>query len=172
MKHVYLGGPIMYCTGEEANDWRIKVAAQLAEGGLVGISPLRCEPLVGERYTPQYTDPLYGTARAISSKNKADVRMCDIGIYYLPEPKTMLVWTSDAAAQKTALLSPYSHGTIGELFWADAWDKPTILVTDSDHVKKHPVISAAAGWIVGDFEQAVELCISVVGAYVPGGKNV
>ena len=48
-KYVYLAGPIMYCDRAEANDWRYEVANNLMEGGLVGISPLRCEPLIGER---------------------------------------------------------------------------------------------------------------------------
>ncbi len=175
-RYVYLAGPIMYCDRAEANDWRYEVAAQLEAGGMIGISPLRCEPLIGERYTMEYTDPLYGTARAIASKNKADIQMCDIGIYYIPEPETISSVDLDTwvpgETEENLLRRPYSHGTIGEMFWADAFNKPTILVTDSDHIKSHPVIGAAAGWIVDNFEDAVELCISVVGAYGPGGKNV
>ena len=83
--------------------------------------------------------------------------MCDIGIYYIPEPPEG---------------RPFTHGTIVEMAWADAFNKPTILVTDSDHIKSHPVIGAVAGWIVDNFDDAVELCIGIIGAYTIGGKNV
>ncbi len=64
---VYLAGPIAGCDKGEANDWRWHVAGKLRASGIVGISPLRCEPLVGERYMVGYEDPRFGTARAIAS---------------------------------------------------------------------------------------------------------
>ena len=70
---VYLAGPIMGCTRTEANDWRIEFARQLADNDIRGVSPLRCEPLIGEHYSMEYADPKFGTAKAIGSKNMFDV---------------------------------------------------------------------------------------------------
>ena len=43
-KYVYLAGPIAGCTEEEATEWREYVCTYFPHG-IVGISPLRCEPL-------------------------------------------------------------------------------------------------------------------------------
>src|SRR5258706_8501454 len=74
MRFVYLAGPISGCTGPEAHDWRVNVSGQLARHFIKGVSPLRCEPLRGERYSLTYEDPRFGTARAIASKNFMDVQ--------------------------------------------------------------------------------------------------
>ncbi|MDG5715635.1 hypothetical protein, partial [Acinetobacter baumannii] len=79
MKHVYLAGPIVGCNKAEANDWLKSVDLELmreSKDRVRGISPLRCEPIIGERYLLNYEDPKFGTARAIGSKNMADVRWC------------------------------------------------------------------------------------------------
>jgi hypothetical protein len=154
--HVYLAGPIVGCTQGEANDWRKDVALKLAEHNIVGISPLRCEPLRGKRYTSEYPDPRFGVPRAIAGKNKFDVMRCDIGIYYIPKPS------------KGRL---HSFGTIGELFWADMADKQTILVTDDPFIMGHPVIDAASNWKLDNFRDAIDTVVGVLGGYV-GGKNV
>lgn len=153
---VYLAGPILGCTKTEANDWRFAIAAALAEGGLVGVSPLRCEPLIGERYGLNYEDPRFGTARAISSKNVFDVRKCDLTLAYLPTPEPG---------------RHQSYGTICEVAWAHAFNKPAIVVTDDPNVADHPVINSCAGWVLDDLEAGVEVAIGILGAY-SGGKNV
>ena len=43
-KYIYLAGPIAGCTEEEATSWRDYVNSMLPYG-IVGISPLRCEPV-------------------------------------------------------------------------------------------------------------------------------
>jgi nucleoside 2-deoxyribosyltransferase len=83
MKTVYLAGPIVGCNHAEANDWRKDFAARLKDCGITGVSPLRCEPLVGDTYPASNGDPRFGTARAIGSKNVYDVRTCDMGVIYL-----------------------------------------------------------------------------------------
>jgi hypothetical protein len=84
--YVYLAGPIFGATGAEANDWRKDMTARLAPHNIVGISPLRCEPIVGDRYDTQYNDPCFGTAKAIVSKNYLDLVKCDFTLVYMPKP--------------------------------------------------------------------------------------
>ncbi len=158
-KYVYLAGPIMGCTKGEANDWRQYVAKQLFErgnGGIVGISPLRCEPLIGDRYSLNYPDPKFGTARAIAAKNIHDVQSCDMILAYLPTP----------AAGKVQ-----SYGTMAELSWAYALNKQAILVSDDPYMMAHPVIDIQAGWKLNTLDDAIDVIIGVLGGYT-GGKNV
>jgi len=148
---IYLAGPITAKTIKEANDWRDDVIAKLAVRGIIGVSPLRCEPPRGERYTLSDADPKFGTARAIASKNVSDVRDCKLTLAYLP----------------TVLNDPWpSLGTICELSWAHMLGKPTILVSDDRRITEHPVINANAGWIVGTLDEAVEIIVGIYGVYV------
>jgi nucleoside 2-deoxyribosyltransferase len=156
MKFVYLAGPILHCNKDEANDWRASVSAILGKEGIVGISPLRCEPLVGDRYEVQYADERFGTARAIGSKNFFDVRKCDLILAYLPLPP--------AGRHQ-------SWGTIVELAWAHAMQKPAILVSNDPAVQEHPVINACAGWTLTNLADGVDTIIGILGGY-NGGKNV
>src|SRR5690606_97350 len=85
-RFVYLAGPIMNCTESEANDWRRYVAGQLAPHNIVGVSPLRCEPLHGDRYDISYPDKRFGVPKAIAAKNRFDTRSCDMGLFFIPKP--------------------------------------------------------------------------------------
>ena len=147
MTHVYLAGPILGCTQSEANDWRHYVSATLAPHGVTGVSPLRCEPIIGERYGNGGTDPCFGTARAIASKNYLDVQSCALTLAYMP---------------KTARLS---LGTLIELAWAHSLRKPTILVTDDPLLTDHPVVQACAGWVLRDLDSAIEVIVGVLSVY-------
>ena len=156
-RHIYLAGPILGCTAGEANDWRHYVAKKLtyASGELKGVSPLRCEPLIGERYTAQYPDPRFGSPRAIAAKNRFDVRNCDMTLAYLPKEMAKL-----------------SIGTIIECAWADAYGQQVILVSDHPDIVNHPVLDACVDWKLETLDEAVDVIIGVLGGYVPGGKNV
>jgi len=156
-KYVYLAGPIMGCTEGEAKDWRKFVADKIAPYGIVGVSPLRCEPIVGERYNLTYdTDPKFGAPRAIAGKNYFDVRNCDMTLAYLPKPE---------AGKYPSL------GTVGEIFWTNGVGKQTILVSDDPLIMKHPVIDSVVAWKLEKLQDACEVIVGVMGAYT-GGKNV
>lgn len=158
MKTVYLAGPIKDCTKSQANDWRRETADALASFGLVGISPLRCEPLIGPRYTANYSDPKFGLPHAIKAKNSYDVRSCDITLAYLPK-------LMDGVPHQ-------SYGTIIELAWAHAYGKLVVLVTTDPEVREHPVINASSDWVLDDLEEAIEVCAGILGGYTSRGKNV
>lgn len=150
MKTVYLAGPIFGCDYAEANDWRGEFARRLRDAGLVGISPLRCEPLIGERYMLNYVDPRFGTPRAIASKNAYDVRSCDATLAYLP---------AELVQKRPSL------GTVVEIAWAHIIGKPTILVTNDPYHQEHPVLQACAGWQLDNLDDAFDV---LVGILTPG----
>lgn len=147
---VYLAGPIGGCDRFEANEWRKFAASELFGHGIRGISPLRCEPLIGERYSTSYPDPKFGTPRAIASKNLNDVRMCDLTLAYLPR----------ALNERKP-----SYGTICEIAWAFALGKSVILVSDDPDILNHPVIQANAGWIVNNLADGLEITVGILGDY-------
>ena len=149
---VYLAGPILGRTFEQANNWRTQVSRALAKHGIVGVSPLRCEPLIGATYSLNYPDPRFGTPRAIASKNKLDVRTADMTLCYFPDH------------------APFSKGTCGELFWADAFGKPTILVSTVPEVIDHPVMQAASSWILPTLDDALDVIVGVLAIYATGAK--
>lgn len=168
VRFVYLAGPILGCTAGEANDWREYVDSKLRPHNIIGISPLRCEPLIGKVYTAEYADQRFGVPRAIAAKNKFDVRACDITLAVLPMP----------LPPKTQ-----SYGTLEEIAWADEAGKMVIQVTDDPAIIRHPVVDSARGWklaagpghpyetITDALDAAIEICIGVLGGYT-GGRNV
>lgn len=154
---VYLAGPIVGCTFDDANNWRYYVDEKLKPYGIRGVSPLRCEPLREKVYPAQGADPKFGTARAIGAKNVYDVRNTNMTLAFIPKPPEG---------------SRHSWGTLCELAGAHFINKQTILVTDDPDVLEHPVIDAMAGWVLPDFDHAIEVIIGVLGGYTPEGKNV
>ncbi|HCA51619.1 MAG TPA: hypothetical protein DEP24_00910 [Mycobacterium sp.] len=171
MKYVYLAGPILGCTKGEANDWRKYVDDRVSKrlditmppemdcwvrSKIRGISPLRCEPIVGEVYTAIYDDPKFGTAKAIGVKNLYDTKAADIVLAYLPKP---------AAGKERSL------GTVLEIGWAKAIGKPVIIVTDDPFVQGHPVVQFCADWMLDDLDQAVDVIVGLLAGY-EGGKNL
>lgn len=155
---VYLAGPINGCTEGQAKDWRQYVADELAIFGVRAISPLRCEPIIGERYKANYSDPKFGVARAIRAKNVFDVRNCTLTFAYLP-----------------ALMEGVTHqsyGTLLEIGWAHIIGKPVILVSNDPEVVAHPVINASSDWVLGTIYEGLDVAIGILGGYAEGGKNV
>lgn len=150
MKTVYLAGSITDCNTGEANNWRQFMQKTLAQHGIRGISPLRCEPLHGERYALSSQDPRFGTAKAIASKNFLDVQLCDMTCCYMPR---------DINERRLSV------GTLMELAWAHALRKPTILVSDYPFVTEHPVVQANASWTLATLAEACDVIIGVMGDY-------
>ena len=153
-RYVYLAGPVLGQTEIQAKSWRNLVAGLLEGHGIIGISPLRCEPPHGERYTSENPDPLFGTPSGIMAKNLYDIKQCDATLAYFP-PDCRIP----------------SLGTCWEMGAARALDKPVILVA-APPISTHPVLAGSAGWVVPLLVDAVDILGGVLGGYCSGGKNV
>lgn len=193
---IYLAGPIFGATGGEANDWRRDMTARLAPHGIVGISPLRCEPIVGARYDLHYADPCFGTPEAILAKNFLDLRACDLTLAYLPTPpeiaemQTVLgrfdnlietaegmfgpldVEVQEAIGNDVATLKRIARkgvqrsiGTIGEISWCYALQKPLAVVSDDPLVRHHPFTSKQASWQLSTLDEAERLIVGLFADY-------
>lgn len=144
-KYVYLAGPIEGCDEDEANGWRLRVQNMLPHN-IVGISPLRCEPLKEICVDKMWTNP-----RAISTKNWYDTENCDLILAYLPK--------------KLNERRP-SIGTIIEIGWAIGLRKPLIIVSDDNYLINHPLIKDNSSWCLTNIDDAVEVIIGLFGDYV------
>ena len=151
-KYIYLAGPIAGLTEVEATEWRGWVKERLPYG-IVGISPLRCEPLKeGMVYTDDgATDPMWSDARAINTKNWLDTESSDLVLAYLPKEM------NDRRP---------SIGTIIEIGWSIGLRKPLIVVSDDEYLMEHPLIQRNASWRLENLEDAVEVITGLFGDYV------
>ena len=87
-----------------------KAATLSLNEGIKAISPVRIDSTF---------------ATAIITQNQYDVRECDVTLAYLPK------CISDRRC---------SYGTICEIAWAHAQNKPVVIVSDDPYVHDHPVI--------------------------------
>ena len=151
-KFIYLAGPIAGCTQEEANEWREYVRSMLPHG-IVGISPLRCEPLKeGMKYTEEGASPkMWSDPRAIATKNWLDTESCDLVLAYLPKELN----------EKRP-----SYGTVIEIGWAIGLRKPLIVVSDDKYLMDHPLIKHNASWRLDSLDDAVEVINGLFGEYI------
>ena len=147
---VYLAGPINGCDEDEAKGWRFDAADVLRAFHIRSVSPLRCEPIVGERYSVSYADPKFGSPGAIAAKNLFDVRRCDMVLAYLPRELT---------ERKP------SYGTIIEMGWAHMLGKPVVLVTDDPALREHPVVQACAGWVLDNLDDGLDVVTGILEVY-------
>jgi len=151
-KFIYLAGPIAGCTQEEANEWREYVRSMLPHA-IVGISPLRCEPLKeGMTYTEEGASPkMWSDPRAIATKNWLDTESCDLVLAYLPKELN----------EKRP-----SYGTVIEIGWAIGLRKPLIVVSDDKYLMEHPLIKHNASWRLDSLDDAVEVINGLFGEYI------
>jgi len=146
MIYIYLAGPITGLNFEDANDWRRVVSDDLKHSNIIGISPLRCESLKeGETYNASYNCPKFGEPLAIASKNFLDVQKCDLLLAYLPK---------------------ISIGTLIEIGWAIALQKPVIVVSKLPEIREHSILNAKVGWMLESFEDAVDVIFGLFEDYV------
>lgn len=160
-KYIYLAGPIAGCSYKEATNWREAVSEDFLPG-IVGISPMRLKEWAKRvrkitnvaqyaRVAEEGDFLLTGESHAICSRDRNDVRTCDMLFAYLP-----------AELNKRRP----SWGTSIEIGWASEAGKPIVLVTDDKSLAAHPLVRESVGWIVPTLELGVAVVNSVFGVYV------
>lgn len=151
MKLVYLGGPIKGVRYEGAQSWRVHFETLLADG-IKALGPMRGEAHLATEsgvILDSYEDTLLSNARAIYIKDRFDVWRCDAVVVNLLGAATV------------------SIGSVGEIFWADAWDKPCIVVMETNgNVHDHCMIREAASLVVPRLEDAADIVNTMLTAGV------
>ena len=141
---VYLAGPIAGLTYDDALDWRAQAATDLARYGIEALSPMRAkDALVDRTISTNYRDyaksgPFY-TSRGIITRDYNDVKRSDV----------LLVNLLGLRKQTT--------GTVMELGWAFAMQKPTVVVIEpSGNVHdSHPMLVETFDFRVATMEEAI-----------------
>lgn len=162
----YLAGAI---TGESfgsATNWREYVKNKL-NPGIAGLSPLRAkdylakEEAIGDSYETQngIETPL-STSRGIMTRDFFDCQNCDVMIAYLKGTKKV------------------SIGTVMEIAWAYAFNKPLILVMEAatsestgfvaseGNIHEHSMIREATGYRVDTIDKAILIVNAILTDYV------
>jgi len=137
-KTCFLSGPITGLSYKKATDWREHVKEALAHHGIEGLSPMRCaEFLEAEHAIQDHYDHVLANRRAITERDRYDVKRCDALFVNLLEAKKV------------------SIGTMLEIAWADAWRKPIILCMEDGNVHEHAMVREMAGFITDNLDEAV-----------------
>lgn len=142
---VYLAGPITGESYQAATDWRTQIAILLSvpddpERRIAAFSPLRCKPyLAGEQALAQsYEQYVLSSARGIFTRDYHDCRNCDALI------------VNFLGATRVSI------GTVMEIAWAVAFQKPVIVIIEPEgNVHEHVMLSECYGFRVTTLEQAV-----------------
>lgn len=138
---VYLCGPITGQTLSDAKSWRESVIEKVKNFAEC-IDPTRDSPdtvrrsSAGESEVSRNSRLVHGQATV--TRDRFDVQRCDaVFAYFLGADSVSL-------------------GSVGEIFWADSYRKPVIIVREHDNPHNHDMLNAIAGWICPDLDSAIQ----------------
>lgn len=147
MPKVYLAGPITGLSYKESTEWRDIAAQELSYAGIEAYSPLRFKSYLAQYKSMPHTSnyPL-STARGMFTRDYNDCMRADVILVNLKGAKTV------------------SIGTVMEIAWAKAFNKPVVLLTDEDcnNIHEHPLINECVGFRVFKLEDAIEMVKAVL----------
>ncbi len=143
---VYLAGAIAGLSGSDATTWRHAACAYLADRNIETLDPMRAKRALAaqERISTDFNDyagrGVFFTSRGIMTRDFNDVRRCDALLVNL-----------------RGLAKP-SLGTIMELAWAYALQKPAVVVIEAEGNPhdNHPMIHEAMPFRVTTLEDGID----------------
>lgn len=147
---VYLAGPITGCSYGGCTDWREYVMNKLPQG-LVGLSPMRSKQYLTQETTvaDQYDEKVLSSQRGIFARDMWDCRRCDAILINLLDAERV------------------SIGTVMEVAWARAFDKPVVLVMENEgNIHEHSMLREACPFRVETVDEGIEVLKAL---FVPGG---
>ena len=143
---VYLAGPIAGISGADAVDWRWRATARLENFGVECLSPMRAKTALyrQEKISTNYHDyeklGTFFTSKAIMARDFNDVRRCDVLLFNLLD-----------TAERSA-------GSIMELAWAYAFQKPAVVAIEpaGNVHDDHPMLCEAMSFRVDSLDDAID----------------
>lgn len=143
---VYLAGGIAGLAGRDATGWRHDAYLALAERYIETLNPMRAKPCLAaaSRISTHYRNyanrGAFFTARGIMARDFSDVKRCDALLVNL-----------------LGLTKP-SLGTIMELGWAYALQKPAVVAIEAEGNPHdgHPMIHEAMPFRVTTLDEAID----------------
>jgi hypothetical protein len=149
---VYLCGPITGISTPKAIAWRRKVIDALENHARI-IDPTRDSPNPTRQSDEAEARPLT-TARLLHGKRTVARDRFDL-------QRSDLVLACFLGAKAVSI------GAVGEIFWADAFRKPVIIVREENNVHNHDMLNDLAGWIFDDLDAAVEQIKRLLHSHLP-----
>jgi nucleoside 2-deoxyribosyltransferase len=157
---VYLAGPIEGLTHKQATSWRLEAENYFADNNIKTLSPMRNKlfleslesissaSLAAESEKISKTHPmvkLLSSDQGVMARDFNDCKRADV----------ILAVILDQVGRP-------SVGTMMEIAFAFAMQKPVILVTDDPALMNHPMISVAAQFKTDDLELGIRTAISLI----------
>lgn len=136
---VYLAGPITGQSYDGATDWREQVKQHL-EPAIAAYSPMRSKQYLLQQTTVKdvYDEYILSSQRGIYTRDFHDCRTCD------------LIFVNLLGATKVSI------GTVMEIAWASAFNKPIVLVMEkTNNVHEHAMIREACALRTDNLEDGL-----------------
>lgn len=145
---VYLAGPITGKTYAMARGWK-EQARNLLDPAIAGVDPLRAKNYLAQasHIKDTYDEIALSSAKGITTRDMFDCRRCDMILANLSEATQI------------------SIGTVMEIAWGRAFNKPTVVVMDESNVHWHAMIRESVGFIVPTVEEACHIVNAVLLPY-------
>jgi nucleoside 2-deoxyribosyltransferase len=151
---VYLAGAIAGLEFDDVTDWRVQAKYELEKRGIEALNPMRGKEALGEqnagRISLDFHDyekngPFFHS-RGIMTRDFNDVRRCDVLLVNL-----------------LGLKKP-SLGTIMEIGWAYAMQKPTVVAMEErgNPHDGHPMIYEAIPFRFATMDEAIDAVASLL----------
>jgi hypothetical protein len=143
---IYLAGPITGMSAEQCSGWRERVRVQVGRGIEI-VSPLRDAADFGDAAPagPEAEVAMLRHMQATITRDRWDVARC-----------TLLLANFTGAKQ-------ISVGTVGEVFWADAFRKPIVIVRDLGNPHDTFFLNAITPWVFEELDAAVAKINTLLG---------
>lgn len=143
MNLVYLAGPITGLTYDGCTEWRDIVKEQVGEH-INTISPMRGKQRLKEIMNNEVIKDCHdydylASIKGINCRNFWDVQRCSI------------VFVNFLGANKISI------GTIMEIAWARAFNKPVICVMETDNIHSHSMLNFSCGYIVPTLDIGIDI---------------
>ena len=115
-KRVYLAGPITGLSYSGCTDWRKFAKDELKKYGILGVSPMRAKEYLNKEknISDSYPEKILSCDRGITTRDRFDVMTSN------------LILVNFLGAKEKSI------GTVGEIFWADAFRKPIVTIMEKD----------------------------------------
>lgn len=147
---VYLTGPITGFSSDEITDWRVWLKARCPQFEFVDptIAPYDSSIAYQRKESPNEAIERLIHGRLVVDRNKLLIRNCDL-----------------VFANFLGVSTRVSIGSIGELFWANAFGKPIIVVREADgNIHDHAMVNAIASRVCFSPEEGLNYLLEFSGS--------
>jgi nucleoside 2-deoxyribosyltransferase len=144
MKHnflVYLAGPITGVTYDGCTEWREYVKDKV-DNSILTLSPMRGKQFIKERSEGgligmSFEDSLLASNKGINTRDYFDVQRADA------------IFVNFLGAKKVSI------GTVMEIAWARAFNKPVVCIMEENNIHQHSMLNYACGYITNDLDLGI-----------------